>query len=60
MNSSAPPPSTPLTYDDYTVGWVCAVDCETKAAEFMLEARHRDKNGHLLGTIHGYNVAITW
>jgi nucleoside phosphorylase len=54
-----------LTYDDYKVGWVCALPIELAAAEQLLEERHSDlppvgadDNLYALGCIAGHNVVI--
>ncbi|RBR20099.1 uncharacterized protein FIESC28_05378 [Fusarium coffeatum] len=53
--------------DNYTVGWICALKCELKAARAMLDEEHpalmvqseQDGNNYLLGRIGQHNVAIT-
>ena len=53
--------------DKYTVGWICALKCELKAARAMLDEEHpalmvqseQDGNNYLLGRIGPHNVAIT-
>jgi nucleoside phosphorylase len=58
-------PSTKLTHNDYTVGWICALATELAAARAMLDERHdclpqdrRDHNNYTLGRIGPHNVAI--
>jgi len=56
-----------LPPDRYTVGWICALKCELKAARTMLDEEHpalrvqseQDGNNYLLGRIGPHNVAIT-
>jgi nucleoside phosphorylase len=58
-------PST-LRYEDYTIGWICALQVEVLAAMFMLDERHSgtfsgkvgDDNDYIPGTIGGHNVVI--
>lgn len=52
-------------HDDYTVGWVCALEVELAAAIGMLDERHpnlpipaSDNNTYALGRIGEHNVAI--
>jgi nucleoside phosphorylase len=56
-----------LRREDYTVGWVCAMDIECAAAQEMLDEEHcalernpteNDENLYTLGSIGGHNVAI--
>lgn len=54
-----------LHYDDYTVGWVCALPVEMAAAQEMLDEEHpdldladNDENLYALGSISGHNVVI--
>ncbi|KAJ2972729.1 hypothetical protein NUW58_g9126 [Xylaria curta] len=56
---------TPLTVDDYTVGWVCALHIEMAAAKSMLDDVHdnpgkspNDSNTYILGSLHHHNVVI--
>ena len=58
--------SKKLTYEDYTVGWICALALEMTAARTMLDEQHislpnppQDQNAYVLGEICGHNVAIT-
>lgn len=55
----------PLTHQDYSVGWVCALKEELTAATFMLDTEHpelqtpsSDLNVYTLGCIGGHNIAI--
>lgn len=57
--------STPLSYDDYTVGWICALPLEMAAAKLMLDDIHpkllqplSDRNTYVLGEIGGHNVVV--
>jgi nucleoside phosphorylase len=55
-----------LKYEDYTIGWICALPVETTAAMFMLDKRHSgvfpgvrgDDNNYIPGTVSGHNVVI--
>ncbi|KAJ5455028.1 hypothetical protein N7530_002368 [Penicillium desertorum] len=54
-----------LSYDNYTVGWVCALPVETAAAKLMLDEIHSplphlpmDQNTYILGSIGEQNVVI--
>ena len=62
--ASAPEPK-PLSHNDYTVGWVCALSLELTAATAMLEQTHGDlpkpsddTNAYTLGSISGHNIVI--
>lgn len=53
------------TYEDYTIGWVCALPNEQAAALFMLDERHEDlpnpsndQNAYTLGNIGKHKVVI--
>lgn len=53
------------TYEDYTIGWVCALPNEQAAALFMLDERHEDlinpsndQNAYTLGSIGKHKVVI--
>jgi nucleoside phosphorylase len=56
----------PTKYDEYTVGWICALPCELAAARAMLDVEHgvpesrskSDCNTYFLGSIGLHNVAI--
>src|SRR5436190_14467853 len=57
--------SRPLTHNDYTVGWVCALPKEQTAAAAMLDKRHvdvlkppNDPNTYTLGSIGKHNIVI--
>ncbi|GIK07769.1 hypothetical protein Aspvir_003437 [Aspergillus viridinutans] len=67
----SPIPSTneycanPWTYNDYTVGVVCAMGFEMSAVRYMLDDEHPrlptkqgDSNLYVLGELSGHNVAI--
>ncbi|KAI1170090.1 hypothetical protein F4777DRAFT_570567 [Nemania sp. FL0916] len=54
-----------LTFEDYTVGWVCALHIEMAAATCMLDEIHEnlekspnDSNTYVLGRLHHHNVVI--
>jgi nucleoside phosphorylase len=54
-----------LTYKDYTVGWICALDVEQAAARASLDDKHGslapiagDPNQYHFGSIKGHNVVI--
>jgi len=52
--------------EEYTVGWICALPAELKAAQVMLDRRHRgfdfvqkqDKNIYILGSVGDHNVVL--
>ena len=55
----------PLSHDDYTVGWICALPVETAAAKLMLDEIHTplprrpmDQSTYILGSIGEHNVVI--
>lgn len=55
-----------LSYDDYTVGWICALPLEMAAAAAMLDVLHEelpaqpnDHNTYIFGQIGLHNVVIT-
>jgi nucleoside phosphorylase len=57
--------STPLTHEDYTIGWVCALSKEGTAARAMLEVERPklikpmgDPNGYRFGSIGKHNIVI--
>ncbi|KAF4629623.1 hypothetical protein G7Y89_g8521 [Cudoniella acicularis] len=55
-----------LSYEDYTVGWICALQIEVEAAIYMLDEKHEgrfpgrlgDDNNYIPGTVNGHNVVI--
>jgi nucleoside phosphorylase len=54
-----------LTYDRYTIAWVCALYIETAAALAMLDEKHaelprrpNDNNTYTLGRIKNHNIVI--
>lgn len=54
-----------LSYNDYTVGWICALSVEIQAAMLMLDERHpslpsvlNDQNTYVFGRIGKHNVVI--
>src|SRR5467141_1615170 len=55
----------PMTHEDYTVAWICALPLETAAAKAMLDKTHlqlppsaADDNAYMLGEISGHNIVI--
>ncbi|KAB8271018.1 nucleoside phosphorylase domain-containing protein [Aspergillus minisclerotigenes] len=59
------PPMTRLSYNDYTVGWICALPLEMAAAKVMMDEIHEDlpvppndHNTYILGKIRDHNVVI--
>ncbi|KAF4337456.1 ankyrin repeat [Fusarium beomiforme] len=57
--------SKPLNYNDYNVGWVCALPKEQTAAIAMLDQKHaplpkpsNDHNTYTLGSVGNHNVVI--
>ncbi|KAJ5672866.1 hypothetical protein N7507_001993 [Penicillium longicatenatum] len=58
---------TPLSRDDYTVGWICALPLEMAAAKLMLDIIHpslpslsTDHNTYILRNIRAHNIVITY
>lgn len=58
-------PRAPLSHDDYTVGWICALPLEMAAAQALLDEVHEDlpvqpndHNAYTLGRIGKHNVVI--
>ncbi|KAL4781960.1 nucleoside phosphorylase domain-containing protein [Aspergillus varians] len=54
-----------LTYNDYRIGWICALPLELAAAEAMLDtvhdplsARVEDDNTYVLGNIGQHNIVV--
>lgn len=54
-----------LSYNDYTVGWICALSVEIEAAMLMLDECHpslpslpNDQNTYVFGRIGKHNVVI--
>ncbi|EXU95517.1 ankyrin repeat protein [Metarhizium robertsii] len=55
-----------LRYEDYTIGWICALHVEALAARFMLDkrhdgvfpGRHGDDNNYIAGSIGSHNVVL--
>jgi nucleoside phosphorylase len=59
------PQTGEFTYNDYTMGWVCALPKEQTAATAMLDQRHadllkppNDNNIYTLGSIGKHNIVI--
>ncbi|KAL6826777.1 ankyrin repeat-containing domain protein [Trichoderma sp. SZMC 28015] len=58
--------SKPLSYNDYTVGWICALSEELTAATAMLDEKHdplpisnpHDTNSYTFGAIGKHNVVV--
>ncbi|KAK5048279.1 hypothetical protein LTR84_005949 [Exophiala bonariae] len=55
-----------FSYDDYTVGWICALPLEMNAAKAMLDEKHNslpnpidDDNVYTLGQMGFHNVVMT-
>lgn len=55
----------PLSHNDYTVGWICALPLEMAAAKAMLDEVHPDlssslgdHNTYTLGTVGSHNIVI--
>ena len=55
-----------LSYDEYAVGWICAITNEVVAAKAMLDdvyeplpQKRKDSNIYILGRIRKHNVVIT-
>ncbi|KAH0594647.1 hypothetical protein MHUMG1_07481 [Metarhizium humberi] len=55
-----------LRYEDYTIGWICALHVEALAARYMLDkrhdgvfpGRHGDDNNYIAGSIGSHNVVL--
>jgi nucleoside phosphorylase len=54
-----------FTHNDYTVGWICALEVELTASEGILDKEHpplprvaNDPNTYTLGQVGQYNVTI--
>ncbi len=54
-----------LTYRDYAVGWICALEVEQAAARALLDSEHPrlpsivgDINIYYFGSINGHNIVI--
>lgn len=58
-------PKKTLSYEDYTVGWICPLEVEQIAALEMLDEEHErlpqqpaDHNVYSLGSIGGHNAVV--
>lgn len=58
-------PSRLLSYDDYTVAWICALPVEMAAAQALLDEVHqdlpskpKDNNAYILGRMGKHNIVI--
>ncbi|KAF2395926.1 purine and uridine phosphorylase, partial [Trichodelitschia bisporula] len=58
-------PVRQLRHEDYTIGWICALDIELAAAQEMLDEEHKrlprnasDTNSYTLGRIGEHNTVI--
>lgn len=57
---------TQFDYEDYTVGWICAITTEHVAARAFLDEEHslpqfvspHDNNNYTLGRIGKHNIVI--
>jgi hypothetical protein len=54
-----------LTYKDYTVGWICALELEQAAAVALLDSEHPrlpsitgDPNRYRFGSTNGHNIVV--
>lgn len=56
-------------YDDYSVGWICALPIEVQAAKATLDTIHdnlpsnrnpKDSNNYILGSLQGHNVVLAY
>ena len=59
------PTTTDITNNDYTVGWICALETELAASQAMLDEDHpdllqaeNDTNTYTLGRIGQHNVVL--
>jgi nucleoside phosphorylase len=55
-----------MTYEDYTIAWICALPLEAAASKAMLDKIHPqlpqstgDDNAYTLGEISGHNIVMT-
>jgi hypothetical protein len=55
----------PMTHEDYTVAWICALPLEAAASKAMLDKIHPqlsqpagDDNAYTLGEISGHNIVM--
>ncbi|KAF2402691.1 purine and uridine phosphorylase, partial [Trichodelitschia bisporula] len=58
-------PTRRLRHEDYTVGWICALDIELAAAQEMLDGEHQplprdasDPNSYTLGRVGEHNTVV--
>jgi nucleoside phosphorylase len=58
-------PSRHLSYDDYTVAWICALPVEMAAAQALLDEVHqdlpskpKDNNAYILGRLGKHNIVV--
>lgn len=65
QQDSRPEVSSKRSYDDYTVGWICALPVEWAAATCMLDERHPklqavsgDDNTYCFGSMGEHNVVV--
>ena len=56
-----------LTHEDYSVGWLCVLECELDAARVLLDEedeplppKSNDDNAYLLGRMGEHNVVIAF
>ncbi len=64
--SSPSAPRQGLSRDNYTVGWICAINTEYVAAQLFLDEKHErpedvtihDNNDYTLGKVGKHNVVI--
>lgn len=64
-NTSSKAPTLRLSANDYTVGWICAIQSELTAAIAMLDLIHldlpqapTDSNAYTLGSIGRHNIVV--
>src|ERR1700722_1849571 len=55
----------PMSHEDYTIAWICALPLEAAAAKVMLDNIHPqlsqppgDDNAYTLGEISGHNIVV--
>jgi len=66
FGDTAPPPMSDPSIEDYTIGWICALQEEYEAAHRMLDDKFdgpetnevNDNNTYAFGRIGGHNVVI--
>ncbi|KFA79048.1 hypothetical protein S40288_08774 [Stachybotrys chartarum IBT 40288] len=65
VRAQGPQDGLPMSYEDYTIAWICALPIEMAAACAMLDHVHKDlprkindSNTYVLGSIKCHNIVI--